>query len=79
MRSARARSSPILLPGRRGGLGLCRSSRRVVEELLHLGADPNLVLDSGVAAVHLAARAGHQRALHCLRVLLRQGADPNAR
>ncbi|XP_055453286.1 ankyrin repeat and LEM domain-containing protein 1 [Psammomys obesus] len=52
---------------------------RAVEELLHLGADPNLVLDGGVAAVHLAARAGHPRALHCLRMLLRRGADPNAR
>lgn len=53
--------------------------RRAVEELLHLGADPSLVLEDGVAAVHLAARARHPRALHCLRILLRRGADPNAR
>ncbi|KAK7796676.1 hypothetical protein U0070_017524 [Myodes glareolus] len=52
---------------------------RAVEELLHLGADPSLVLEDGVAAVHLAARARHPRALHCLRILLRRGADPNAR
>ncbi|KAM7328472.1 hypothetical protein ACRRTK_012564 [Alexandromys fortis] len=52
---------------------------RAVEELLHLGADPSLVLEDGVAVVHLAARARHPRALHCLRILLRRGADPNAR
>ncbi|XP_057609042.1 ankyrin repeat and LEM domain-containing protein 1-like [Chionomys nivalis] len=52
---------------------------RAVEELLHLGADPSLVLEDGVAAVHLAARARRPRALHCLRILLRRGADPNAR
>ncbi|CAO2612454.1 Ankyrin repeat and LEM domain-containing protein 1 [Lemmus lemmus] len=52
---------------------------RAVEELLHLGADPSLVLEDGVAAVHLAARARHPRALHCLWILLRRGADPNAR
>ncbi|XP_032775414.1 ankyrin repeat and LEM domain-containing protein 1 isoform X1 [Rattus rattus] len=52
---------------------------RAVEKLLRLGADPNLVLDDGAAAVHLAARASHPRALHCLRMLLRWGADPNAR
>ncbi|XP_005359213.1 ankyrin repeat and LEM domain-containing protein 1 isoform X1 [Microtus ochrogaster] len=52
---------------------------RAVEELLHLGADPSLVLEDGVAAVHLAARARHPRALHCLRILLRWGANPNAR
>ncbi|XP_038184029.1 ankyrin repeat and LEM domain-containing protein 1 [Arvicola amphibius] len=50
-----------------------------VEELMHLGADPSLVLEDGVAAVHLAARARHPRALHCLRILLLRGADPNAR
>ncbi|KAL6054649.1 hypothetical protein STEG23_035340 [Scotinomys teguina] len=52
---------------------------RAVEELLRLGADPSLVLEDGAAAVHLAARARHPRALHCLRILLHRGADPNAR
>ncbi|XP_051025726.1 ankyrin repeat and LEM domain-containing protein 1 isoform X2 [Acomys russatus] len=52
---------------------------RLVEGLLRLGADPNLVLEDGAAAVHLAARARHPRALCCLRTLLRRGADPNVR
>lgn len=65
--------------GQEGWGLLCSSSCRAVEELLRLGADPNLVLDDGAAAVHLAARASHPRALHCLRMLLRWGADPNAR
>ncbi|OBS58362.1 hypothetical protein A6R68_10491 [Neotoma lepida] len=52
---------------------------RAVEELLRLGADPSLVLEDGAAAVHLAARARHPRALYCLRILLRRGANPNAR
>uniref|UniRef100_A0A8C5KNI0 Ankyrin repeat and LEM domain containing 1 n=1 Tax=Jaculus jaculus TaxID=51337 RepID=A0A8C5KNI0_JACJA len=51
----------------------------VVQELLHRGADPNLVLADGAAAVHLAARARSPRALQCLQALLRRGADPNAR
>ncbi|XP_032025968.1 ankyrin repeat and LEM domain-containing protein 1 isoform X1 [Hylobates moloch] len=50
-----------------------------VEELLRCGADPNLVLEDGAAAVHLAAGARHPRGLRCLGVLLRQGGDPNAR
>lgn len=53
--------------------------RRVVEELLRRGADPNLVLPDGAAAVHLAAGAQHPGALRCLRVLMRRGGDPNAR
>nr|XP_015296364.1 PREDICTED: ankyrin repeat and LEM domain-containing protein 1 isoform X3 [Macaca fascicularis] len=50
-----------------------------VEELLRCGADPNLVLEDGAAAVHLAAGARHPRGLRCLGALLRQGGDPNAR
>ncbi|KAL0609576.1 Ankyrin repeat and LEM domain-containing protein 1 [Plecturocebus cupreus] len=50
-----------------------------VEELLRRGADPNLVLEDGAAAVHLAARARDPRGLRCLGVLLRRGGDPNAR
>ncbi|XP_055975644.1 ankyrin repeat and LEM domain-containing protein 1 [Sorex fumeus] len=52
---------------------------RAVEQLLRQGADPNLVLADGAAAVHLAARAGHPRGLRCLDALLRRGGDPNAR
>ncbi|XP_043832526.1 ankyrin repeat and LEM domain-containing protein 1 [Dromiciops gliroides] len=50
-----------------------------VESLLKLGADPNLVLPDGVAAVHLAAGNERDSGLQCLAVLLRHGADPNAR
>uniref|UniRef100_A0A8C3YHR6 Ankyrin repeat and LEM domain containing 1 n=1 Tax=Catagonus wagneri TaxID=51154 RepID=A0A8C3YHR6_9CETA len=50
-----------------------------VEELLRRGADPNLVLEDGAAAMHLAARAQHPRGLRCLGALLRGGGDPNAR
>ncbi|XP_017735071.1 PREDICTED: ankyrin repeat and LEM domain-containing protein 1 isoform X5 [Rhinopithecus bieti] len=62
--------------------GMCseaRLARRAVEELLRCGADPNLVLEDGAAAVHLAAGARHPRGLRCLGALLRQGGDPNAR
>ncbi|XP_074161558.1 ankyrin repeat and LEM domain-containing protein 1 [Sminthopsis crassicaudata] len=52
---------------------------REVESLLTLGADPNLVLPDGAAAVHLAAGSERDSGLHCLAVLLRHGADPNAR
>lgn len=53
--------------------------RRTVEDLLCRGADPNLVLGDGAAAIHLAAGARHTRALRCLEALLRRGGDPNAR
>ncbi|XP_017735073.1 PREDICTED: ankyrin repeat and LEM domain-containing protein 1 isoform X7 [Rhinopithecus bieti] len=56
-----------------------RCGRRSREELLRCGADPNLVLEDGAAAVHLAAGARHPRGLRCLGALLRQGGDPNAR
>ncbi|XP_049644345.1 ankyrin repeat and LEM domain-containing protein 1 [Suncus etruscus] len=52
---------------------------RAVDQLLRRGADPNLVLEDGAAAVHLAARARRPRPLRCLTALLRAGGDPNAR
>uniref|UniRef100_A0A8C7EST2 Ankyrin repeat and LEM domain containing 1 n=1 Tax=Neovison vison TaxID=452646 RepID=A0A8C7EST2_NEOVI len=52
---------------------------RAVEELLSRGADPNLLLADGAAAVHLAARARHPRGLRCLEALLSRGGDSNAR
>lgn len=75
--------------GRREGAVRSRSSapcahgpatiRRAVDQLLRRGADPNLVLEDGAAAVHLAARARRPRPLRCLTALLRAGGDPNAR
>ncbi|GAA6090454.1 ankyrin repeat and LEM domain-containing protein 1 isoform X1, partial [Tachysurus ichikawai] len=50
---------------------------RTVESLLHRGAEPNLVLDEGLAAVHLAAGKESEKGLRCLKVLLQHGADPN--
>ncbi|XP_004688248.1 PREDICTED: ankyrin repeat and LEM domain-containing protein 1 [Condylura cristata] len=64
---------------RRLRVALRQEEPRAVEELLRRGADPNLVLDDGAAAVHLAARARRPRSLRCLETLLRQGGDPNAR
>nr|XP_003413080.1 ankyrin repeat and LEM domain-containing protein 1 [Loxodonta africana] len=52
---------------------------REVEELLRRGADPNLVLPDGAAAMHLAAGARRPRGLRCLEALLRRGGDPNVR
>ncbi|KAF4073557.1 hypothetical protein AMELA_G00244480 [Ameiurus melas] len=52
---------------------------RTVESLLQSGAEPNLVLEGGVAAVHLAAGKESEKGLRCLKVLLQNGADPNLR
>ncbi|XP_069864621.1 ankyrin repeat and LEM domain-containing protein 1 [Dipodomys merriami] len=52
---------------------------RAVEDLLRRGANPNLVLADGVAAVHLAAGARRARGLRCLGALLRGGGDPDTR
>ncbi|XP_065604889.1 ankyrin repeat and LEM domain-containing protein 1, partial [Cyrtonyx montezumae] len=53
--------------------------RRAVEVLLQRGADPNLLLPGGFAAVHLGAAGGAAGGVRCLRLLLRYGGDPNAR
>ncbi|XP_060798362.1 uncharacterized protein LOC132900345 isoform X2 [Neoarius graeffei] len=52
---------------------------RTVEDLLQRGAEPNLLLSEGVAAVHLAAGKESEKGLRCLKVLLQNGADPNLR
>uniref|UniRef100_A0A8C9AZA9 Ankyrin repeat and LEM domain containing 1 n=1 Tax=Phocoena sinus TaxID=42100 RepID=A0A8C9AZA9_PHOSS len=64
---------------RRLQAALRKEELRAVEELLRRGADPNLVLEDGAAAMHLAARAQHPRSLCCLEALLRRGGDPNTR
>ncbi|XP_025741502.2 ankyrin repeat and LEM domain-containing protein 1 isoform X1 [Callorhinus ursinus] len=52
---------------------------RAVEELLSRGADPNLLLADGGAAMRLAAGARHPRGLRCLEALLRRGGDADSR
>ncbi|KAL7830050.1 hypothetical protein SRHO_G00311770 [Serrasalmus rhombeus] len=52
---------------------------RTVESLLQQGADPNLVLPEGMAAVHLAAGKESEKGLRCLKLILQYGADPNLR
>ncbi|ELR46079.1 Ankyrin repeat and LEM domain-containing protein 1 [Bos mutus] len=70
---------PAVGLARRLRTALQEEELRSVEELLRRGADPNLVLEDGAAAMHLAARAQHLRSLCCLEALLRRGGDPNAR
>ncbi|MEE6487966.1 hypothetical protein FKM82_015097 [Ascaphus truei] len=50
-----------------------------VENLLKRGADANLVLPTGIAAIHLAAGKESESALRCLTLLLQQGGNPNVR
>lgn len=45
--------------------------------LLSQSASPNLVDDSGVAAIHLAAGKEKEKNTRCLKILLQFGADPN--
>ncbi|KAF3829298.1 hypothetical protein GH733_003562 [Mirounga leonina] len=74
-------------PGMDAAAGLAQRLRaalreeepRAVEELLSRGADPNLLLADGAAAMHLAAGARHSRGLRCLEALLRRGGDANSR
>ncbi|XP_057566445.1 ankyrin repeat and LEM domain-containing protein 1 [Hippopotamus amphibius kiboko] len=75
----RGRMGSATVLARRLRAALREEELRAVEELLRRGADPNLVLEDGAAAIHLAARAQHPRSLSCLEALLRRGGDPNAR
>ncbi|XP_043358391.1 ankyrin repeat and LEM domain-containing protein 1 isoform X2 [Dermochelys coriacea] len=50
-----------------------------VEALLKQGADPNLVLPEGIAAIHLAAGKERESGVRCLKLILQYGGNPNAR
>ncbi|KAM3936793.1 ankyrin repeat and LEM domain-containing protein 1 [Leptodactylus fuscus] len=50
-----------------------------VENLLKCGADPNLVLPTGIAAIHLASGKENECALRCLTLILQYGGNPNVR
>ncbi|XP_028856959.1 uncharacterized protein LOC114802328 [Denticeps clupeoides] len=52
---------------------------RSVNLFLSQGADPNLVLEKGVAAVHLAVGRESEKGTRCLRLILQHGGDPNLR
>uniref|UniRef100_A0A8C4W2Z4 Ankyrin repeat and LEM domain containing 1 n=1 Tax=Gopherus evgoodei TaxID=1825980 RepID=A0A8C4W2Z4_9SAUR len=52
---------------------------KVVEALLKQGADPNLVLPEGIAAIHLAAGKERESGVRCLKLILQYGGNPNAR
>ncbi|XP_056426295.1 ankyrin repeat and LEM domain-containing protein 1 isoform X3 [Hyla sarda] len=52
---------------------------REVENLLKNGADPNLVLSTGIAAIHLASGKENECALRCLTLILQHGGNPNVR
>ncbi|XP_075719290.1 ankyrin repeat and LEM domain-containing protein 1 [Rhinoderma darwinii] len=50
-----------------------------VENLLKCGADSNLVLPNGIAAIHLASGKESECALRCLTLILQHGGNPNVR
>ncbi|KAM6963049.1 uncharacterized protein FYW47_008681 [Aplochiton taeniatus] len=52
---------------------------RTVQILLTKGANPNLVGDKGVAAVHLAVGRETEKCIRCLKLILQHGADPTTR
>ncbi|KAL8177588.1 UNVERIFIED_CONTAM: hypothetical protein K2H54_013817 [Gekko kuhli] len=62
---------------------LCEALRgeetETVEVLLKRGADPNLVLPDGIAAIHLAAGMEQESGVRCLGLILQFGGDPNVR
>ncbi|XP_067416125.1 ankyrin repeat and LEM domain-containing protein 1 isoform X2 [Emydura macquarii macquarii] len=51
----------------------------VVEALLKQGADPNLVLPEGIAAIHLAAGKERESGVRCLKLILQYDGNPNVR
>ncbi|XP_053159935.1 ankyrin repeat and LEM domain-containing protein 1 isoform X2 [Hemicordylus capensis] len=51
----------------------------MVETLLRWGADPNLLLPEGIAAIHLAAGMEQESGIRCLGLILQHGGDPNVR
>lgn len=50
-----------------------------MQSLLSQGANPNLVTEKGVAAVHLAVGKESEKGIRCLKLILQHGADPNLR
>ncbi|XP_040275774.1 LOW QUALITY PROTEIN: ankyrin repeat and LEM domain-containing protein 1 [Bufo bufo] len=56
-----------------------KTTQREVEDLLQCGADPNLVLPKGIAAIHLASGKESECALRCLTLILQHGGNPNVR
>ncbi|KAL1255449.1 hypothetical protein QQF64_013510 [Cirrhinus molitorella] len=58
---------------------LSDADARSVESLLCRGANPNRIVQDGVAAVHLAAGKESEKGLRCLKLILQHGADPNLR
>ncbi|KAG5276089.1 hypothetical protein AALO_G00127760 [Alosa alosa] len=52
---------------------------RSVQSLLSQGANPNSILEKGVAAVHLAVGKESEKGIRCLKLILQHGADPNLR
>lgn len=50
-----------------------------MQSLLYQGANPNFILEKGVAAVHLAVGKESEKGIRCLKLILQHGADPNLR
>ncbi|XP_012683761.2 ankyrin repeat and LEM domain-containing protein 1 [Clupea harengus] len=58
---------------------LSNEDPRSVQSLLYQGANPNFILEKGVAAVHLAVGKESEKGIRCLKLILQHGADPNLR
>ncbi|KAJ6652813.1 hypothetical protein lerEdw1_010593 [Lerista edwardsae] len=59
--------------------GASPAGEPMVEDLLQRGADPNLILPEGIAAIHLAAGMEQESGTRCLSLILQYGGDPNVR